>query len=471
MTIEQDVSQTWHDAIIELFELNLEPITGLATDKYYFTANLMPDNTKISWKGIVYEPFPIEAAGFERTTKGQIPTPELTVANVLGTLASVVNALDDLVGAKVTRRRTLLKYLDGGSSPDPAQEFPDDIFYIERKVAENSITITWQLASKIDLEGLQLPRRIITQNYCLWKYRGNECGYAGPAVANEYDQPITTSGATSAQGQAYLAAYSAFRAAKSNLANAEAQKNNLLGQKQSACDPASAQADETLFFFGQRYFNLNNANDYSFVIQDGDGNNLVALWNGSTVDVGGSQPLYRPGLKQYTGRKPGNGRNGTGSAYSVVQYIPASGGTFTQVNLGFGNGTFGIKDQQDDDILFVNGSRVQPRPNGSSPGYEIGGYASEGFAPIRSISNLVYNNPQCAAITNAYNSAVGVYNNALAQYNAAVSALNAAYAALPADNEIKKRDKCGKRLQSCRLRFGTRGALPFGGFPGANLTK
>ena len=59
MTIQQDVSQTWHDAIIELFELDLSTITGTSSDKYYFTANLMPDNTKIIWKGITYEPLPI----------------------------------------------------------------------------------------------------------------------------------------------------------------------------------------------------------------------------------------------------------------------------------------------------------------------------------------------------------------------------------------------------------------------------
>ena len=158
MTIQADIGQSWHDAIIELFELDLSGITGTAGDKYYFTANLMPDNSKVQWKGNIYEPLPIEASGFERTTNGQIPQPELTVANVLGTLASVVNSLDDLVGARVTRRRTLLKYLDTGTSPDSTQEFPDDIFYIERKIAESSITITWSLASKIDLEGLQLPK-------------------------------------------------------------------------------------------------------------------------------------------------------------------------------------------------------------------------------------------------------------------------------------------------------------------------
>jgi len=466
MTIEQDVAKTWHDAIIELFEIDLEPITGSASDKYYFTANLMPDNTKISWKGQVYEPLPIDASGFERTTKGQIPTPELTVANVLGTLASVVNTLDDLVGAKVTRRRTLLKYLDGGSSPDPSQEFPDDVFYIERKVAESSITITWQLASKIDLEGLQLPKRIITQNYCLWKYRGAECGYSGPAIANEYDQPITAGGSSSAAGAAYLAAYEAFDAAKSKLANAEAKKNNLFGQKEAACDPDAAETEQVLFVFKEDAFN-----GYSFVIQDGDGNNVIGVWKGAPAQLTGDQPPYRPDFKQKTNRGPGNGKNGTGPAYTVVQWVLGEGGSLQKVNLGFSNTTFGIKGADGKAILFVGGNIVPVRASATDPGYELGNYASEGFAPMRSIAKLNYSNAQCGTLTTKYDNAVTAYNTALSEFNAAQSALDAAYAALPADDSVKKNDKCGKRLQSCRLRFGLKGALPFGGFPGANLTR
>lgn len=461
MTIEADVSQTWHDAIIELFELDLSAITGSAEDKYYFTANVMPDNTKIRWKGIAYEPLPIAAAGFERTTKGQIPTPELTVANVLGTLASVVNTLDDLVGAKVIRRRTLLKYLDGGSAPDPSQEFPDDIFYVERKIAESSITITWQLASKIDLEGLQLPRRIITQNYCLWKYRGAECGYNGPAIANEFDQPISIGGSVSAAGSAYIAAFNAFNAARTNLANAEARKNRLFGEKESACSGEGAESLETAFVFEG-----GGIRDYTFAIQDGDGNTIISMWNGSVVSTTNDSPEYRPGYKQNTGRGPGGDNNGTGTAYTVIKYY-SGGDTEYSIELPFSNSTFAIKDQDGQPIVFVDGQRAV---NAGSTTYSLGRYASAGFAPMRSLSTLDYDNTQCTNKTNAYNNAVSQYNTALSQFNAAQAALNAAYAALPSGDEVNKRDRCGKRLQSCRLRF-PGGNLPFGGFPGANLTR
>jgi len=191
MTLEADVQQGWHDAIVELFDLDLEPITGDPQDKFYFTTQLKPDEAKIVWQGRTYEPLPILAAGYERSTTGQVAQPSLTVANVLGTFTQVISSLDDMVGAKVTRRRTLGKYLDGEPQADPTQEFPLDIFFIERKTAENALTISWQLASVLDLEGLSLPRRIVTQNYCQWKYRSSECGYTGGPVATVNDTPTS----------------------------------------------------------------------------------------------------------------------------------------------------------------------------------------------------------------------------------------------------------------------------------------
>jgi lambda family phage minor tail protein L len=85
MTLEADVQQGWHDAIVELFDLDLEPITGDPQDKFYFTTQLKPDEAKIVWQGRTYEPLPILAAGYERSTTGQVAQPSLTVANVLGT--------------------------------------------------------------------------------------------------------------------------------------------------------------------------------------------------------------------------------------------------------------------------------------------------------------------------------------------------------------------------------------------------
>ena len=139
MTLINDVQKNWHDAIVEMFDIDLSPITNDPADIYYFTNQLKEDSTKVQWKGNIYEPLPILAAGYDKNTNGQVAQPSLTVANELGTFSQVVKSFDDLVGAKVTRRRTLQKYLDGSPQADTLQEFPIDIFYIERKTQETAL--------------------------------------------------------------------------------------------------------------------------------------------------------------------------------------------------------------------------------------------------------------------------------------------------------------------------------------------
>src|SRR3546814_18403294 len=61
--------------------------------------------------------------------------------------------------AKLTRRRTLAKYLDGMPDADPDEEFPPEIWFIEQKVGETSEAVEFELASAMDFQGVQLPRR------------------------------------------------------------------------------------------------------------------------------------------------------------------------------------------------------------------------------------------------------------------------------------------------------------------------
>jgi hypothetical protein len=68
--------------------------------------------------------------------------------------------------------------------------FADDIFFIDRKVAETKIMIEFELAPAWDVEGIRLPKREIVQNTCLWKYRDGNCPYNGTKYYNKEDEPI-----------------------------------------------------------------------------------------------------------------------------------------------------------------------------------------------------------------------------------------------------------------------------------------
>ncbi|WP_411004468.1 phage minor tail protein L [Escherichia coli] len=48
------------------------------------------------------------------------------------------------------------------------------------------------LATPTETDGALFPGRIMLANTCMWGLPGeNECGYNGPAVADEFDNPTT----------------------------------------------------------------------------------------------------------------------------------------------------------------------------------------------------------------------------------------------------------------------------------------
>ena len=195
--IRSEIQKLAPSAVIELFVLDL---SLFSQGSVYFHAGTNSLQQRLTWQGKTYEAFPIQVEGFEFNGNGQIPRPKLKVANVTGAITAMVLIYQDLVGAKITRKRTLAKYLDavnfpGGVNPtaDPTAEFADDIYYIDRKSRETRDVIEFELAASFDLEGVNLPRRQIVQNVCPWRYRSSECGYTGTSYFDANDQSVASS--------------------------------------------------------------------------------------------------------------------------------------------------------------------------------------------------------------------------------------------------------------------------------------
>ena len=191
MTIASDLQKLAPGSLVELFELDPTTLGGEVV-RFHSGQNALLSS--VVWQGETYVPFPVEASGFELSGRGTLPQPKLRVANTSGLISALCLELDDLVGATLTRRRTLVKYLDavnfsGGVNPtaDPTQALPDEIWTINRKADENKVYVDFELASAFDVAGIKLPRRQVIANVCPWQYRGGECGYAGGAVATIND--------------------------------------------------------------------------------------------------------------------------------------------------------------------------------------------------------------------------------------------------------------------------------------------
>jgi lambda family phage minor tail protein L len=210
-SITSELQKVAPSAIIELFQLQLVSALHGSNDVYRFHAGVNAKNNggNVVWAGQTYTAMPIECEGFEYSGNGQLPRPTLRVANVLGTITTVllaVNAItpgNDLIGAKVTRRRTLARYLDAVNfpgnvnpygTPDPTAEFPEEIFFISRKAAETRDAVEFELAAAFDLQGVRAPKRQCIANVCSWVYRSTECGYTGTNYFNDADQAVATAG-------------------------------------------------------------------------------------------------------------------------------------------------------------------------------------------------------------------------------------------------------------------------------------
>ena len=62
---------------------------------------------------------------------------------------------------------------------------------IEQCSELSAVSASFVLSTPAETDGVVFPGRIMLANTCTWTYRGDECGYSGPAVADEYDQPTS----------------------------------------------------------------------------------------------------------------------------------------------------------------------------------------------------------------------------------------------------------------------------------------
>lgn len=192
MTTTADVQGLEPGKLVTLYELDA---TGIGAGSLKFHAHLQEG--PIFWQGAEYSPWPVTADGFA-LTGDKPPQPKLAVANIDRSITILCATFDDMVGARLIRRRTLAQYLDPQNFPDgvnptadPTEHLPDEVWFVERKSAETVEAVEFELTSAMDFNGVMLPRRQIINNQCPFAYRGPLCAYTGGAVAKSDDTPTT----------------------------------------------------------------------------------------------------------------------------------------------------------------------------------------------------------------------------------------------------------------------------------------
>lgn len=180
-TVSRDQQKLSPGRRVELFEFDA---TALG-DSLYRWVPAKNEGGTVSWGGNVYSSLPIMASGFEVSGKGSLPTPTLTFSNIALLASTIINAIGDPLGAKVTRYVTFAQYLDDGATPDGTAFVTKDVYYVERKKNHNRTLVEFELAASMDQEGRQLPGRQVLRNYCPFRYR------VWDATAGEFDYTNT----------------------------------------------------------------------------------------------------------------------------------------------------------------------------------------------------------------------------------------------------------------------------------------
>lgn len=196
MTISAEIQSLSPTSLVELFVIDSTNLVG--GNIFHFHAGTNELQQPVVWQGNTYVALPIEADGFDISSQGTLPRPKMKVANVQGMFSAAAKENDDLVGCKITRKRTFVRFLDAVNFPsgnvdsDPEQYLADDIYFVEQKISETRYVIEWELSSAFDLFGVQLPRRQVIQSTCMWKYRSANCGYLGTDYFDSNDTETLT---------------------------------------------------------------------------------------------------------------------------------------------------------------------------------------------------------------------------------------------------------------------------------------
>lgn len=109
--ITADAQQLEPGGRVTVYELDA---SSFGADQLFFHQHLQTG--VIWWQGQEYGAWPIEATGFARTSD-QPPNPRLRVSNIDGRIGALCLMYDDMVGARIIRRQTLVKYLDAANFP------------------------------------------------------------------------------------------------------------------------------------------------------------------------------------------------------------------------------------------------------------------------------------------------------------------------------------------------------------------
>lgn len=195
------------DAIVELWTVD-NTVNG-GTTYYFHSSNKNGLDTTITFDGVDYVATPINITGVEMSGAGK-PRPKMAIGTLGAVGLGLLADFDLLLGATVTRTKTLAKYLDDGSEADTTAVWPTSVFFVEHLESVDDTVAVYRLADPTELPQVKIPRQVVLTNLCSACYRGETCQYAGDPVTDDTNAtfgagPFTDRGTWNATTADYVA--------------------------------------------------------------------------------------------------------------------------------------------------------------------------------------------------------------------------------------------------------------------------
>lgn len=190
------LSQLKHDAIIDLYDLDL---TKVVPNQWFYFTNYEYLGFTLSFQNRAYVPMPIQCEGMAMNGTGQAETATLKLSNIVVGFMALIRDYQDLADCRLIRRRVFFRNLDGQQFANPAAVLDESHWYLDR-VQYNKLEIQWELRRLRDLGNYKLPARVVASDLCGFRYRRwvgtsfdysntSECGYQGNRYFDLNDLP------------------------------------------------------------------------------------------------------------------------------------------------------------------------------------------------------------------------------------------------------------------------------------------
>ena len=437
---------------------------------------------------------------------------------------------NDLTGAKVVRIRTLSRFLDAvnfDNDTNPygtpsGEQMPKEVYFINRKIVETRDVVEFELAAKLDLENIKAPKRQCLANVCQWEYKGGAdgtregCSWRPDGVINDarfYDENDNLLGSAAATSFSYNTGDEILASQASLTAGEFLTSSNGWYRAQFGTN-------------GDFFIYAKNQDPSN--IQEVRWRTATSGQGGTSVKMGANGDLHvTDGTNSYW--NSGSAFSGTPSTVRWDSYLPeGEGGRHASFyHEIFGNAddnanvtttaqkAFTLDDGRTITLEFTATSVALPEGDANlalgvlrrwenptdrftAPATIVSSSGkfkrNETFvAKIETASTNPYANRTdglgekfpivsavytVTAVTNNYEGATAVLQNNgnLQVIDTAGTILYQTYSGQSGEPQINTGtgsaldDVCGKRLSSCKIRFGNTADLPFGSFPGVGTS-